>query len=119
MDHIIVGLSLISFIFYLIILFLLFEIKIRTEGSIAKTFFYLIIAIIIAIFLRIIDLLGKFGIFIVPYLTESLVVLFALFFLIAIRIFYKTICEITDRNIKSSVSEKSQKKEGKKESKKK
>lgn len=110
MDYIIVGLSLISLIFYLAILFLLFEIKIRLEGNPAKTFIYMIIAIIILIALRIMDLLSKSGIFVVPYLHESLVVLFALFFLLGVITFYKSVCEITDRNIKSSVSKKSQEK---------
>lgn len=103
MHYIILVLSVISLISYLVILFLLFEIKMRIEGKTAWTLIFMMVAVILAIITRIINLLGEAGYFIIPYLHESLVVLFSLFLLFAVINFYKAVSEVTDRKIKSSV----------------
>lgn len=100
-DYIITGFSLMILVFYLIILFLLFEIKMRIEGGFGRSFIYMIIAVIILIALRIESILEKFEYFSIVYLHESLAVLFSLLFLLSIYNFYRNVCEVTDRKIKN------------------
>ncbi len=97
--YIIIGLSLLTLIFYIIVLFFLFEIKKRLKNGINISIGYLTISILFLIIIRINDVLGKAEIFTfnIPYLHESLVVLFSFFLLIAIITLYKNLIGFQNR----------------------
>ena len=100
LDWIATSLSLIVFIFYIIILFSLFEVKARCIGRISVAFTYFITAIFFAIIIRILNLLSKSDIFSVPYLSEILVVIFSFFLLLTALSFYSVLKSVTDRKRK-------------------
>lgn len=96
-DAIIIGLSVIIFIIYLTIFFILLEIKSRIKGDILKAFTYMFFAIIILIILRITNILSVFGIFTIKYFMESLALALALFLLMFFVKFYKDLRCVTDK----------------------
>lgn len=96
-DGIALGLSLITFVIYLAIFFILIEIKSRTKNDLSKAFTYMLFAIIILIILRITSILSVFGIFTFKNLTESLALALALFLLLFFIRFYKSLCGVTDK----------------------
>lgn len=103
LDWITTSLSLVVFVFYIIILFSLFEVKRRCTGKISVAFTYFITAIFFAIVVRILNLLSKSDIFSVPYLSEILVVILSFFLLMTALSFYSTLKSVTDRNKKRKI----------------
>ncbi len=96
-DGIALGLSLIIFVIYLAIFFILLEIKSRTKNDLSKAFTYILFAVIILIILRITSILNNFGIFTIKYLTESLALALAFFLLMFFIKFYRSLCCVTDK----------------------
>jgi len=96
-DGIIIALSFGIFVVYLIVFFLLLEIKSRINKGLSKAFNYMIIAIVLLIIIRIMNILSKFEIFIFDYLQEALVLVFSLFFLMFFIKFYRELCCVTDK----------------------
>ncbi len=96
-DGILLGLSLIIFVIYLTIFFILLEIKSRVKGDLSKAFTYMFFAIIILIILRITNLLSALGIFSIKYLMELLALALAFFLLMFFIKFYKSLCCVTDK----------------------
>ena|SRR3989344_3470461 len=92
-----IVLSFVIFAVYLIVFFLLLEIRSRINKGLSKAFNYMIIAIAILIIIRIINILSKFEIFIMDYLQEALVLVFSLFFLMFFIKFYRELCCVTDK----------------------
>lgn len=93
---IILGLGI--FVIYLIIIFLLFEIKIRLEGEFSKSFTFLILAMITRALIRIIDLLNQMDLITnMGLLNDSLVILFAIFILLFAIKMYVVLHRITDK----------------------
>jgi len=97
-----VSLSILAIIFYLIVLFLLFEIKRRLKDSINVSLTYLIISIFFLILIRTDDVLTESNIFTfnILYLHEILIVIFSLFLLISIIHLYLSLTLITDHKKK-------------------
>ena len=96
-NGIIIALSFVIFAVYLIVFFLLLEIRSRINKGLSKAFNYMIIAIVLLIIIRIINILSKFEIFIFDYLQETLVLVFSLFFLMFFIKFYRELCCVTDK----------------------
>lgn len=99
-DLIATSFSLIVLISYIIVLFLLFEVKIKCTGKISVAFTYFITTIIFLIVIRILNLLSKSDIFSVPYLHEILVVIMSSFLLMTALSFYSVLKSVTDRKRK-------------------
>ena len=110
-DWIIISLSLVVFIFYIITLFSLFEVKIRVTGKISVAFTYFITAIFFAIVIRILNLLSKSYIFSVPYLHEIMVVIMSFFLLMTALSFYSVLKSVTDRDRKRRIKTKTETKD--------
>ena len=92
LDFIIVGLSLLVFIFYLVILFFLIEITKRVNKKIRITFIYLILAILFLIIRRLQQIFLESQILhFIPYLSEITTLMFAVFLFLAIFNFYREI----------------------------
>ena len=108
LDWIATSLSLVVFVFYIIILFSLFEIKRRVTGKISIAFTYFITAIFFSIVIRILNLLSKSNIFSVPYLHEILVVIMSFFLLMTTLSFYSILKSVTDRNKKRKIKTKTE-----------
>ncbi len=106
LDWIATSLSLVVFVFYIIILFSLFEVKRRCTGKISVAFTYFITAIFLAIVIRILNLLSKSNIFSISYLSEILVVIMSFFLLMTALNFYSALKSVTDRHRKRKPQEK-------------
>lgn len=95
-EKIILGLSIIIFVIYLIIFFILLEIKSRIKNDLLESFKYMAGAIITLIVLRITNLLSTLGIVKIRYSLEVLAFLLSLFLLMFFIKFYKSLCGVTD-----------------------
>jgi F0F1-type ATP synthase assembly protein I len=96
-NYIILGLSCLTVVVYLITFFLLIELKRRTAGKLGATLTYLMVAVFVAIILRVEGCLSKIYIIEIPYSAEVLAIIFALFLMIAAITFLKNIEKFTDK----------------------
>lgn len=98
---IIMGLSIVTLLALLAVLFFLFEIKLRVGGELRATFVYLILAILILIARRIYYIFYQSDLVRWPYVSDTLSLIFAVLLLLAAYNFYKVVAGITDGKIKN------------------
>ena len=100
LDWIATIMSFVALVFYIIVICILIEIKSRVDGKISKSFSYLMAAMVTLVVIRAYNLLTVSSVLKIPYLQESLVVLFSLLVLISAVIFYRSVKRLTDRKRK-------------------
>jgi hypothetical protein len=92
LDYIIVGISMVVFIFYLIALFLLFDARKRLEGNAKVAFTYFIIAFLFLVIRRLQQIFLESQIVaFIPYFADYITLIFAILFTAAVFYFHKAI----------------------------
>lgn len=90
------GLSIIIFLVYITVIFLLFKIKSRTDGGLGKIMTYFLLSAITLLLLRTNKILTDIEILIIPNAQEFLATVLAIFVLLLGLTLYKTILGISN-----------------------
>lgn len=94
-NYMIIAISSTIFIFYLITILMLFEIKRKLDNKLGTAFIYMIIAVFFLLIRRLQQIfLETARIDTIPYFTDIVTLIFALVFFIAIFSFYRNIRKI-------------------------
>ena len=93
LDYTTIGISIVVFVFYLMTIFTLIEIKKRLNKDVGIAFVYLIIAILILFVRRVQQILLEADIirYSLSYFTDFVTLVFAVLFFIAIFSFYRSL----------------------------
>ena len=92
LDYMTIGLSLLVFLFYLIMIFLLIEIIKRVNRNIRPTFIYLILAILFLTTRRLQQIFIESQILHpIPYSSEIITLVFVIFLFLGILHFYRAV----------------------------
>src|SRR3989344_6454147 len=103
-DYITVGISLIVFVFYLMIIFMSIEIKKRLNKAAGVAFTYLTAAILVLFIRRIQQIFIEAEILpLIPYFTDFVTLIFSVLFFLAIFHFHKSIKMISKKSDEKKV----------------
>ena len=92
LDYITIGISLVIFIFYLITFFLLIETRKRLTKEAGLAFIYFMVALFILVIRRLQQIFVKSDMMTtIPYFADFVTLVFAIFFFLAILIFYRSL----------------------------
>ena len=92
LDYITIGISLVIFIFYLVIFFLLIGIKKRLNKDAGRAFVYLMIALFFLIIRRLQQIFIESSILNpISYSSDIITLIFVIFFFLAIFSFYRSL----------------------------
>ncbi len=111
--YITIGVNLLTFVLYIIILFILFETKTRINEKITPTMTYLILSVFCMMIVRILDILITAEIISISYLKEFFIIFFSVFLLLAAIDFYRFLSLYTNGDYKKEGKEKKIKKQRK------
>lgn len=101
LDYITIGISLIIFVFYLMIIFMSVEIRKRLNKEAGVAFIYIIIAILVLVIRRVQQIFLEAEILRgVPYFTDFVTLIFAILFFLAIFHFHKSIKAVGKKDSK-------------------
>lgn len=96
-DYVIIGISIVVFFFYLVIILMSIEVKRKLDRRLGAAFVYIIIAILFLAVRRIQQIFLEIEVTeAVPYFTDIVTLVFALLFSLAIFSFYRAIKKIRD-----------------------
>lgn len=104
--YITIGVNLLTFVLYIIILFILFETKTRINEKITPTMTYLILSVFCMMIVRILDILITAEIISISYLKEFFIIFFSVFLLLAAIDFYRFLSLYTNGDYKKEGKEK-------------
>ena len=96
-DYIAIGISFPILILYIIVFFLLIQIKRRVDGVVGDAIIYGIFAIMTLILLRTQTILSRADILTIPYSQEVLASILSIFIFMMVWTMYRGITEITDK----------------------
>ena len=96
-DYVSMGISLVIFVTYLVVFFILFHVSLRASGKLVSSVMYFRIAVLFLIIHRVEIILTDADIMDVPYLEEFTALMVAIVLLLAFVEFYKVVIEATER----------------------
>ncbi len=96
-DYVSMGISLVIFVTYLVVFFILFHVSLRASGKLVSSVMYFRIAVLFLIIHRVEIILTDADIMDVPYLEDFTALMVAIVLLLAFVEFYKVVIEATER----------------------
>ncbi|MBI2044224.1 hypothetical protein HYT24_02565 [Candidatus Pacearchaeota archaeon] len=96
-DYLSIAISLLIFIIYLAVFFVLFHVSLRASGKLVSSIMYFRVAIVFLIIRRVEIILSDADILKIPYLEDIIALLVAIVLLLAFVEFYKAVLEATGK----------------------